>query len=144
MPKDLDLTIQYALPKKGLPRRKSLRQWAAAALAGPVTATLRWVDEAEGRTLNRDFRRKDYATNVLTFVYGDDPVEGDIVLCAPVVLREAEAEGKSLEAHTAHLVIHGMLHLQGYDHEKKADALVMEALEGFIMRRLGFPDPYHG
>jgi probable rRNA maturation factor len=144
MPKNLDLTIQYAVPKKGLPRRKVLRQWAEAALAGSATATLRWVDEAEGRELNRDFRKKDYATNVLTFVYGDDPLEGDIVLCAPVVEREAAEQGKSFEAHVAHLVVHGMLHLQGYDHEKQKDALVMEALEGFIMRRLGFSSPYNG
>jgi len=109
---------------------------------------LRIVDGEEGRALNRDYRGKDYATNVLTFEYGPDetleglPLSGDIALCAPVVAKEAQAQGKTLEAHYAHLVVHGMLHLQGYDHEDAAEAAAMEALESFVMMRLGYPDPY--
>ena len=144
----LDLVIQYAVDKAGLPTRAQLRQWARAALAHDAVATLRIVDDEEGRMLNRDYRGKDYATNVLTFEYGtiDDagsaPMSGDIVLCAPVVAREATEQGKRLEAHYAHLVVHGMLHLQGYDHEDDTGAAVMEALETFVMMRLGFSDPY--
>jgi len=112
-----------------------------------VLATLRIVDAEEGGALNQAYRHKDYPTNVLTFAYGAEtengPLTGDIVLCAPVVEREAAVQGKPLSAHYAHLVVHGMLHLQGYDHETSgADATAMEAVEGFIMRRLGFPDPY--
>jgi probable rRNA maturation factor len=148
MPPPLDLAIQYAVAKDGLPGRAQLRLWAKAALACAAQATLRIVDAEEGRQLNRDYRQKDYATNVLTFEYGPDetldaaPMTGDIVLCAPVVAREAAEQGKSLEAHYAHLVVHGMLHLHGYDHEAEAEAAVMEALETFVMMRLGFPDPY--
>lgn len=113
--------------------------------------TLRFVDEDEGRRLNRDYRGKDYATNVLTFVY--DSVSppaphpsatlcGDIVLCARVIAREAREQGKPLADHCAHMVVHGMLHLQGYDHEHEGEATAMEAVESFILCRLGFPDPY--
>jgi len=148
MPPALDLAVQYAVAKNGLPGRAQLRLWAKAALAHDAQATLRIVDAEEGRQLNRDYRQKDYATNVLTFEYGPDetqdaaPMTGDIVLCAPVVAREAAEQDKPLEAHYAHLVVHGMLHLQGYDHEDEAEAAVMEALETFVMMRLGFPDPY--
>ncbi len=111
-----------------------------------MVATLRIVDAEEGRELNKAYRRKDYATNVLTFAYGaedeDGPLSGDIVLCAPAVAREAAEQGKPLAAHYAHLVVHGMLHLQGYDHERKNDAVTMESVETFIMRRMGYPDPY--
>jgi probable rRNA maturation factor len=143
----LSLSVQYALDRTGLPTRAELRRWARAALLQDAEVTLRLVDEAEGRQLNHDYRGKDYATNVLSFEYGADPdsgaIAGDIVLCAPVVAREAAAQGKPLSAHYAHLVVHGMLHLQGYDHETgEADALAMEAVERFIMQRLGFPDPY--
>ncbi|MCU0933670.1 MAG: rRNA maturation RNase YbeY [Thiobacillaceae bacterium] len=143
----LDLSVQYACGREGLPTRADFRRWAKAALRGEVSAALRIVDAQEGRALNRDYRGKDYATNVLTFDYGPDPDSGarsgDIVLCAPVVEQEAAAQGKPLAAHYAHLTIHGMLHLQGYDHETgKADAIAMEAVESFIMRALGFPDPY--
>jgi len=138
----LDLTIQYAVARDGLPGRAQLRHWAKAALAHDAMATLRIVDADEGRQLNHAYRGKDYATNVLTFEYGGEPLTGDIVLCAPVVFREAEEQGKSVEAHYAHLVIHGMLHLQGYDHENEAEAAVMEALESFVMMRMGYPDPY--
>jgi probable rRNA maturation factor len=148
MPPALELAIQYAVPREGLPGRAQLRSWARAALVYPAQATLRIVDAEEGRQLNRDYRQKDYATNVLTFEYGQDetqdtaPMTGDIVLCAPVVAREAAEQGKPLEVHYAHLVVHGMLHLQGYDHEGETEAAVMEGLESFVMMRLGFPDPY--
>jgi probable rRNA maturation factor len=108
-----------------------------------ATVTVRFVDAIEGRALNAEFRGKDYATNVLTFVYDDEnPRAGDVVLCAPVVRREAAAQGKPLADHHAHLVVHGMLHLQGFDHERHADAAVMEARETAILATLGLPDPY--
>lgn len=150
----LALSVQYALgDRSGLPRRQTLRRWAQAALMRDAEVTLRFVDEDEGRTLNRDYRGKDYATNVLTFTYDIPPsassftphplpISGDIVLCAPVVAREAAAQGKPCEAHYAHLVVHGLLHLQGYDHEDERQAIAMEAVESFILRRLGYPDPY--
>lgn len=105
---------------------------------------MRFVDAAEGQTLNRDYRHKDYATNVLSFVYESAPkVSGDLVICLPVVLREAVEQGKSAEAHFAHLIAHGMLHLLGYDHETGAkDAARMEAREREILADLGYPDPY--
>lgn len=142
----LVLNIQYASADEDLPGRADLRRWAKAALVGDVVATLRIVDAEEGHELNKAYRRKDYATNVLTFAYGaeteDGPLSGDIVLCAPVVAREAAEQGKPLAAHYAHLVVHGMLHLQGYDHERKNEAVTMESVETFIMRRMGYPDPY--
>jgi len=142
----LDLNLQFAVKKSRRPRRSDFRRWAKAVLLGDAEVGLRVVDEEEGRTLNRDYRGKDYATNVLTFVYGSAaigaPLSGDIVICAPVVAREAEAQGITLKAHYAHLTLHGMLHLQGYDHETDAEAVTMEAIESFIMRRLGYSDPY--
>ena len=105
--------------------------------------TLRIVDEAEGHELNKAYRGRDYATNVLTFVYDDTvPLSGDVILCAPVVAREAAEQGKPLEAHYAHLAIHAALHLQGYDHESDAEAAEMEALESALMLKLRYPDPY--
>jgi probable rRNA maturation factor len=147
-PPRLHLTVQYALEAPGLPSRTRLRRWALAALLHDTEVTLRVVDETEGRRLNRDYRGKDYATNVLSFAYDaplrrpPSPLTGDIVLCAPVVEREAAEQGKPCEAHYAHLVVHGMLHLQGYDHEDEGEATAMEAVESFILRRLGYPDPY--
>ncbi len=146
MPK-LELAIQFAV-KAELPGRADFRRWARAALKTDVAAALRVVDGEEGLALNRDYRGKDTATNVLTFEYGPDPdsgaLTGDIVLCAPVVEKEAKEQGKALAAHYAHLTVHGMLHLQGYDHETgEADALAMEAVESFIMQALGFPNPYN-
>lgn len=143
----LELAIQFAV-KADLPARAEFRRWAKAALRGDVAAALRVVDAEEGLALNRDYRGKDYATNVLTFEYGADPdtgaLTGDIVLCAPVVEREAREQGKPLAAHYAHLTVHGLLHLQGYDHETgEADAIAMEAVESFIMQALGFPNPYN-
>ncbi|QNM99039.1 rRNA maturation RNase YbeY [Chitinimonas koreensis] len=148
------MSVQYAVKPRGVPAKKLLRRWVAAALEAGVDAsvTLRVVDEAEGRALNNDYRGKDYATNVLSFAFNDgEPmpgmegmVMGDVVLCAPVVAREAEEQGKDLEAHWAHLVVHGMLHLQAYDHEDEVEAEAMEALETAILQGLGYPDPYAG
>lgn len=142
----LALAIQFATAPSNLPSRAAFRQWAKAALLHDVEATLRVVDEEEGTGLNQDYRDKPGATNVLTFAYGaepdDGPLCGDIVLCAAVVEREAMEQDKTLLAHYAHLTVHGMLHLQGYDHETENEAVAMEAIESFIMMRLGFPDPY--
>jgi len=126
------VSIQYAVPRRGVPGAAFLRRWARA----PLPVTLRIVGEREARALNRAFRKRDYATNVLTFD------TGDIVLCHPVIRREARAQGKSLAAHYAHLLVHGCLHLRGYDHEKKRDAARMEAREIRILRRGGIRDPY--
>ena len=130
--------VQYALPRRGVPAPALLARWARAARpAGAIT--LRIVGAGEGRALNRRFRRRDYATNVLSFPYGRD---GDIVLCHPVIAREARDQGKSVTAHYAHLVVHGVLHLRGYEHDDKASARRMEAREIRVLRRLGFADPY--
>ena len=137
------LSVHYALRVAHLPSQRQLRRWAAAALAQDAKVTLRIVGETEGRRLNREFRGKDYPTNVLTFAYPEQrPLAGDIVLCAPVVRQEAQAQGLRLAAHYAHLVVHGMLHLQGYDHERAAAAQVMGSLESEIVTQLGYPDPY--
>lgn len=139
----LDLVVQYACDRSGLPARPQFRQWARAALVGGGEITIRLVEVDEGRALNRDYRGKDYATNVLSFPYASAPrVCGDLVLCPAVVAQEAEAQGKTLEAHYAHLVVHGMLHLQGWDHEDDASAEAMEAREREILAGLGYPDPY--
>ncbi|MBN8442270.1 MAG: rRNA maturation RNase YbeY [Thauera sp.] len=155
LPPVLTLSVQRALEgddKANAPKKNHIRRWAQAALQGDAEVTVRFVGEEEGRTLNRDFRGKDYATNVLTFSYGEGemlaaaesgaPLTGDLVLCVPVVVREAAEQRKTLEAHFAHLVVHGMLHLQGYDHIDEADAERMEALERKILRSLGYADPY--
>lgn len=136
--------MQYAVPRAGLPARASLVAWIGAAIGRPARVTLRFVGAAEGRRLNRTYRGRDYATNVLTFVYGRarGALEGDIVLCAPVVAREARSQRKSTRAHYAHLAVHGALHLQGFDHVRARDAASMEARERRILSRLGFPDPY--
>ena len=137
------LSVQYALRPTHLPSQKQLRRWASAALVQDASITLRIVGQAEGRRLNREFRGKDYATNVLTFAYPEQhPLAGDIVLCASVVRQEAQAQGLDLLAHYAHLVVHGVLHLQGYDHERAAAAEIMESLESEIVMQLGYPDPY--
>ena len=128
------VSIQYAVPRRGVPSASSLRRWARAVSHAAVT--LRIVGEREGRRLNRAYRRKSRATNVLTFH------TGDIVLCHPVIRREARVQGKTLAAHYAHLVVHGCLHLRGYDHEKTRDAARMEAREIAILRRVGIRDPY--
>jgi len=141
----LSLVVQYAAPRRGLPARTRLERWAHAALPRSADVTVRFVGAREGRALNQGFRERDYATNVLTFVYENRPrhrLAGDLVLCAPVVAREAREQGKALDAHYAHLVVHGALHLAGHDHERDADARRMEALERKILARLGFDDPY--
>jgi probable rRNA maturation factor len=140
---DLDLAVQRSSRAAHIPGDRVLRKWLRAALEGAGAITLRYVGEAEGRRLNRKFRGKDHATNVLSFVYEAKPLAGDIVICAPVVAREAMAQGKALDAHHAHLVIHGALHLQGYDHERSARAAAaMEKRERALLAKLGFPDPY--
>lgn len=139
----LKLATQYAVHSGNVPIRPQFRKWVKAALMRDAEIVLRIVDEVEGRSLNRDFRGRDYATNVLTFVYSNArPLTGDIVLCAPVVEEEARQQHKSLTAHYAHLTVHGVLHLQGYDHESEAAAASMEQLETEIMMRLGHDDPY--
>lgn len=148
----LKLTVQSAIDADNVPGRTQLKTWFAAALRSktrPVEVTLRFVDADEGQTLNRDYRGRDYATNVLTFTYDEDmpdvpglPLLGDLVFCHPVVVREAAEQGLALEAHYAHLVVHGALHLQGYDHEEDAEAEAMEALETRILQGLGYADPY--
>ena len=139
----LSLSVQYASEEDQLPTRQQLRRWIARALQHDASITLRIVEEAEGRMLNRRFRNKDYATNVLTFVYDDTvPLSGDVIICAPVVAREAREQNKELLAHYAHLAVHAALHLQGYDHENEKDASRMEALETAIVTKLGYPDPY--
>ncbi|MGV8934089.1 MAG: rRNA maturation RNase YbeY [Gallionellaceae bacterium] len=139
----LSLVVQYASKASNMPTRQQLRRWVGVAMQQDLHCTIRIVDEIEGRKLNLDYRGKDYATNVLTFVYDDSlPLSGDIVFCAPVVEREAAAQGKQTVAHYAHLAVHGILHLQGYDHEKNADAREMEALETALMAKLRYPAPY--
>jgi probable rRNA maturation factor len=146
--KRLNLTVQYVCNKSGLPLRAQLRRWVRVALDadGPRGGriTVRFVDHDEGLALNRDYRSKDYATNVLSFPYDVEPVVcGDLVVCAPVVSSEAAAQGLSPEAHFAHLIVHGMLHLQGYDHEDSEDeARRMEDRERELLTALGYPDPY--
>ena len=140
----MSLAVQRASRAAHIPSDLLLRRWARAALAGPAQVTLRYVAEAEGRRLNRQYRGKDYATNVLTFDYSREPVvSADLVLCAPVVEHEAREQGKSLRAHYAHLLVHGALHAQGFDHETNdQDALEMEALEILLLGSLGFANPY--
>jgi probable rRNA maturation factor len=150
----LELKLQKALEADdrllARPRKPDVRRWAQAALEADAVVTVRLVGEEEGRSLNKAYRGKDYATNVLTFAYGDESepksgdgrLTGDVVLCVPVVVREALEQCKAPEAHYAHLVVHGMLHLQGYDHETAPDAEAMEAREREILGRLGYADPY--
>jgi probable rRNA maturation factor len=141
---ELALSLQFAdtTHRALLPRHKVAR-WVRAALEAPGEITLRIVDEDEGRALNREYRNKDYATNVLTFDYQHEPVVmADLILCAPVVAQEAKAQRIDIVAHYAHLLVHGTLHAQGYDHEQDAEAQLMEARESELMLALGFADPY--
>lgn len=139
----LNYQVQYATDDPQLPTATQFAKWARKALRVDTDVTLRIVGENEGRALNHDYRGKDYATNVLTFPLLDEPVlMGDIVLCAPVIAAEAQAQGKPLHAHYAHLTVHGILHLHGYDHETEAEAELMESLETAIVTQLGYPDPY--
>ena len=141
---ELSLSLQFAdkAHREHLPRSKVMR-WIRAALEGDAEITVRIVGAEEGQSLNRDFRSKDYATNVLTFDYAVEPVVmADLVICAPVVEAEATAEGKTLQAHYAHLLVHGTLHAQGWDHEEADEAEAMEAREREVLAALGFADPY--
>ena len=144
----LELAVQKAVSSPGLPTKSELRRWLAAALEQSAAITVRFVGAAEGRALNHAYRDRDCATNVLSFGYGaalpGQALTGDIVLCAPVLRREARAQGKALAAHVAHLTVHGALHLQGHDHQSPSAAARMEALEKRILAKLGFPDPYAG
>ena len=144
----LNLSVQYACNRNRLPSRTEIRRWARAALnvdgmrGGQIT--VRFVDAEEGSTLNSSYRGKAYATNVLSFSYESETVIcGDLVICPDVVEREADEQGKVIAAHYAHLIVHGMLHLQGYDHETgRSDARRMEEKEKEILTGLGYPDPY--
>lgn len=147
------VAVSYAVSRRGLPSAAAFRIWAAAALAGarrrtPAELAIRVVGASEGREFNRDYRGKDYATNVLSFPAELPrgvrlPLLGDLVICAPVVAREAAEQGKTLRDHYAHLTIHGVLHLLGYDHENDKDAQKMEALECRILAKLGIQNPYN-
>ena len=142
MPK-LSISTQYASTKTHIPTRSQFRKWANAAIRVDTEVTIRIVDETEGRELNKAYRGKDYATNVLTFPLTEEPyLIGDIIICAPVVETEAIAQNKPIEAHYAHLIVHGILHLHGYDHEIEAQAELMESLETAIVSKLGYADPY--
>jgi probable rRNA maturation factor len=139
----LALTVQYGVAATTLPAPAAVRRWLRAAQARDMAVTLRFVGEREGATLNAVFRGKEYATNVLAFVYDDvTPMAGDLVICAPVLRREARTQGKTLADHCAHLVVHGMLHLQGHDHQTDRTARAMEARETALLAGLGVPDPY--
>ena len=144
MKPELTLSLQFAdaSHRAQLPRHKVAR-WIRAALAAPGEITVRIVGAEEGQALNREFRGKDYATNVLTFDYSHEPVVmADLIICAPVVEAEAREQKITLEAHYAHLLVHGTLHAQGDDHEDEAEAEAMEAKETAILAGLGFADPY--
>ena len=146
----LSLSVQYADERlQETITRPKIRRWVQAALFAPAELTIRFVDAEEGRELNRDYRGKDYATNVLTFAYNegeeieeDAPTQADIILCTDVLQQEAAEQKKSVEEHTAHLIVHGVLHAQGYDHIEDDEATEMEGLETEILAALGYADPY--
>ena len=137
------LSVQIASELANLPTKAQFKKWAKAALRVDTEVTIRVVDEDEGRALNSQFRGKDYATNVLTFSLSEAPhLMGDIVLCAAIVATEAIAQNKSLEAHFAHLTVHGILHLHGYDHQIDEQAGLMESIEVTTLQKLGYANPY--
>ncbi|MBB3220746.1 rRNA maturation RNase YbeY [Pseudoduganella umbonata] len=146
----LTLSVQYADTRlQETITRPLIRKWVKAALLAPAELTIRFVDAAEGQELNREYRGKDYATNVLTFAYNegeeiadDEPTRADIILCTDVLEREAAEQKKTVEEHTAHLIVHGVLHAQGYDHEEDDEANEMESLETELLEGLGYTDPY--
>jgi probable rRNA maturation factor len=148
---EFSLAVQFASEADTLPSRAQIRRWVAAALEHPAEITVRIVDAEEAQALNQDYRDKDYVPNVLTFEYGEigrdesgrGVLGGDVVICAPVVAREAHEQGKPLKQHYAHMTIHGVLHLQGYDHLDPHDADIMESREAAILGRFHIPDPYH-
>ncbi|MDG1074485.1 MAG: rRNA maturation RNase YbeY [Methylophilaceae bacterium] len=140
---NLSLSVQFASNAAQLPTRNQLRKWVKAALRVDTEVTIRIVDEVEGRKLNRTYRGKDYATNVLTFPLTEEPhLMGDIIICAPVVIQEAKQQNKTIAAHFAHLTVHGTLHLHGYNHEIEEQAALMESIEVTTMLQLGYPNPY--
>jgi probable rRNA maturation factor len=139
----LDFSLQLASTATDIPTSAQFKSWVRAALRVETSLTIRIVDEEEGRQLNAAYRGRDYATNVLTFPLTEEPIlMGDIVICAPVVAKEAVEQGKPLLAHYAHMTVHGVLHLHGYDHEVDAQAELMEAMEIAVMHKLGFANPY--
>ncbi len=143
MDKQLKLSVQYATGTGTIPTSAQFKKWVKAALTKNAEITVRIVDESEGRALNEKFRGKKAATNVLTFYYDDIlPLTGDIVLCATVIEKEAQQQHKTLIAHYAHLTVHGVLHLLGFDHENDKDAAEMEQIEKNIVTSLGYNDPY--
>lgn len=147
---EFSLSVQLASEADDLPRRAQIRRWVAAALEQPAEITVRIVDADEAQALNQDYRDKTYVPNVLTFEYGEigrdesgrGVLGGDVVICAPVVEREAREQGKPLKHHYAHMTVHGVLHLQGYDHLEPAEADLMEAREAAILKRFHIPNPY--
>nr|WP_315400201.1 rRNA maturation RNase YbeY [uncultured Duganella sp.] len=147
----LTLSVQYPDARlKQVITRPAIRKWIQAALFAPAELTIRFVDAAEGRALNQQYRGKDYATNVLTFAYNegeeelpdDAPTRADIILCTDVLEKEAAEQRKTVEEHTAHLIVHGVLHAQGYDHEDDGEAAEMEGIETELLAELGYADPY--
>ena len=147
---DFSLSVQYASGAGELPNRAQIRRWVAAALEQPAEITVRIVDAEEAQALNQDYRDKTYVPNVLTFEYGEighdesgrGVLGGDVVICAPVVKREAREQNKPAQHHYAHLTIHGVLHLQGYDHIDPAEAEIMESREIAILKQFHLPNPY--
>jgi probable rRNA maturation factor len=140
---NIQLNLQIASEHSNIPTKTQFKKWAKAALRVDTEVTIRIVDEVEGRELNLAYRGKDYATNVLTFPLTEEPhLMGDIIICAPVVMAEARTQQKTLEAHYAHLTIHGILHLHGYDHEIDEQAALMESIEVTTLMNLGYPNPY--
>ncbi len=139
----LAITIQNVSAEKHIPSKNYFKKWARATLRVDTEVTIRIVDSDEALALNHEYRGKDYATNVLTFPLTEEPhLMGDIILCAPVVMQEAAMQNKPLIAHYAHLTVHGILHLHGYDHETEAQAELMEAIETQIVTKLGYANPY--
>jgi probable rRNA maturation factor len=136
------VAVQFACARRGLPSAALFRAWARGAAPGPGTIVIRLVPQAQARALNAAFRGADYAPNVLSFGYGTAPLSGDVVLCPRVVAREAREQGKALAAHWAHMVVHGTLHLLGFDHERARDAKRMEGRERALLARIGVADPY--
>ena len=140
---NIQLTLQNASAAEQVPTKAQFKKWAKAALRVDTQVTIRIVDAQEALVLNSTYRGKDYATNVLTFPLTETPhLMGDIIICAPVVVAEAAAQKKSIEAHFAHLTVHGVLHLHGYDHETEPQSELMESLEITILQKLGYANPY--
>ena len=139
----LVISVQIVSEQANIPAKSQFKKWAQAALRVDTEVTIRIVDAQEALELNSTYRGKDYATNVLTFPLTEEPIlMGDIIICAPVVAAEANAQHKDLMAHYAHLTVHGMLHLCGFDHETEPQAELMESLEVQILTKLGYANPY--